>query len=95
MEKVSEIEPHNIINFLKDSNVVVNKVLNVPNLYKKKDIRMTLDYKEDFEFFKEVIKHFNGEKFGLSEIVSYIEQNPSIKDINKHLEIAWKENQLN
>lgn len=95
MENVSKIEPHNIVNFLKNSDVVVNKILDVPDLYKKKDIRMTLDYEEDFNFFKKIIKHFNGEKFGLPEIISYIEQNPSVKDINKHLEIAWKENQLN
>ena len=28
-------------------------------MYQKKDIRMTLDYEEDFQFFQNVIEHFS------------------------------------
>ena len=90
----STIEPHNIVDFLKDSDITVNKISNVPNLYKNKGIRMTLDYIEDFNFFKNIIEHFDGKKFGLSEIINYINNNPSVKDINKHLEVEWKANQI-
>mgnify|MGYP003624275509 CR=1 FL=1 len=90
----SEVEPHNIVDFLQDTDVKITKITNIPDIYKKNDIRMTLDYVEDFEFFKNVIEYFNGKTFGLLEIISYINDNPSVKDINKHLEIQWKENQL-
>ena len=66
---------------------------NIPQLYKRKDIRMTLDYEDDFEFFKNVIEHFQGKTFGLLEIIQYINDNPEVKSINNHLEMAWKENQ--
>ena len=54
---------------------------------------MTLDYKEDFEFFKKVIEYLPNDKFGLSEIISYINDNPEIKNINNYLEEQWQVNQ--
>ena len=36
----------------------IQKIVNVPDKYKKRKMRLTLDYEEDFEFFKNVIEHF-------------------------------------
>ena len=92
-KNIEDIEPHNIVKYLQDSNIKPIKITNVPDIYKKNDIRMTLDYTEDFEFFKNVIEHFQGKTFGLLEIIQYINDNPEVKSINNHLEMAWKENQ--
>jgi spore coat polysaccharide biosynthesis protein SpsF len=73
----------------------VENLKNIPQLYKRKDIRMTLDYEDDFEFFKNVINYFNGEKFGLDDILSYIDTNPEVSKINFYLEQNWSENQSN
>ena len=99
LEKVCQIKDTDDTEFMwvyfTDTDLFeIENLENIPTEYKRKDIRMTLDYKEDFEFFKNIIEHYDKKKFGLLEIISYINDNPSVKDINKHLEIQWKENQL-
>ena len=71
---------------------VVN-LQNIPKKYKLKDIRMTLDYEDDFKFFKNIIEHFNNKIFGLDDILSYIDSNPEVSKINFYLEQNWSENQ--
>ena len=73
----------------------VEKLKNIPKEYKRKDIRMTLDYKDDFNFFKHIIEYFDGNKFGLRDILSYIDDNPEVSKINYYLEQNWSENQNN
>jgi len=86
------IEPHQIVSFLKSTNVNVKKLENVPELYKKKNIRMTLDYEEDFTFFKNVIENI-GISFTLKDVLNYINKNPDVITINQHKDIEWKANQ--
>ena len=38
--------------------IKIEKIKNVPTKYEKKKMRLTLDYEEDFIFFKNVIEHF-------------------------------------
>ena len=61
---------------------VIKQLNGVPKKYFREDIRMTLDYEEDFQFFSTIINHFNQNKFGLDEIIYYIEQNPKVAKIN-------------
>ena len=86
------VEPYSLIKFLKGTNINVSRLLKVPDLYKKKDIRMTLDYPEDLTFFTTVIEAL-GETFTLNEVLEFIEKNPHVKKINYFLETAWKQNQ--
>ena len=62
----------------------VEELKNVPSNYFRHDIRMTLDYPEDLDFFKTVIsKSKNKNKYlTLNEIINVIDNNPSIKNIN-------------
>ena len=73
----------------------IQKIVNVPDKYKKRKMRLTLDYEEDFEFFKNVIEHFldNSKEMEFEDIVKYIEENPEVSKINWHREQDWKENQ--
>lgn len=71
----------------------IENLQNIPKKYKRKDIRMTLDYKDDFNFFKNVIEHFNKKTFGLDDILSYIDDNPEVSKLNFYLEQNWSENQ--
>lgn len=71
---------------------------NVPKVFKRDDIRMTLDYEDDFKFFKHIIEHFKNiskNKFSLGDIVEYLDQRPEIIKINQHLHNEWKQNQIN
>ena len=86
------IEPHEIIEYLKDTELKVSELVNVPDILKKKNIRMTLDYQEDFDFFKTIIENINDD-FTLKDVLSYIDNNKSVIDINYFRENDWKVNQ--
>ena len=86
------IEPHDIADFLKTTNLKIKKLKNVPEIYKKKNIRMTLDYEEDFKFFSEIINKIKLD-FNIKDVLYYIDRNPNVIDINYHREQDWKDNQ--
>ena len=71
----------------------VKKINNVPEKYIKQKVRMTLDYKEDFEFFKTVIEGVLPNELTLDNINNFLYNNPSIANINYFLDEEWKSNQ--
>lgn len=74
----------------------IQELENVPNSYYRDDIRMTLDYKEDLDFFNKVIEESskNGiDNPNLNEIINIIDKNPDIKKINLFRQDQWKSNQ--
>lgn len=73
----------------------VKELEGVHENYYRDDIRMTLDYEEDFQFFKKIINYFETDSFSLQEIISYIDQTPKIKKINFHRHEEWAQNQIN
>ena len=86
------VEPHEVTGYLMDTKLKVSHLVNVPDILKKKNIRMTLDYPEDFDFFKTVIENIN-DNFTLNDVMSYIDNNKSVIDINYFRENDWKVNQ--
>lgn len=59
--------------------------------------RFTIDYPEDYEFIKKVYDelYHKNPKFGLSEILSLLEEKPEIKKINeKYNGVNWYRNHL-
>ena len=98
LEKVCEIkdsdntEMHWV--YFEDTGLFnVHNLQNVPEQYKRNDIRMTLDYEDDLKFFTNVIEHFGEQTFGLLAIIYYINENPEVAKINIHLEEQWAKNQ--
>jgi len=77
--------------------ITTEKILDVPLKYQKKQVRLTLDYIEDLEFFTAVISRFKKVRADLSfeNIMLYLEKNPSVVNINWHREQNWKDNQIN
>jgi len=73
---------------------VTSYMINNPQLFKLgsikntqdfSDIRLTVDYKEDFELATKIINHFQpNEIFNMEKIVKYIRENPSLKKINSN-----------
>lgn len=86
------VEPHDMVDFLKDKSLKVKKLTDVPEIYKKKNIRMTLDYEDDFKFFSKIINEIKLD-FNIKDVLYYIDKNPEVKNINYYLEEKWKENQ--
>ena len=60
------------------------------------DLRMTLDYEEDFQFFDRVFEHFyrNQPNFKMSDILEWVNANPTVMDINKHKTVKYSRQDL-
>lgn len=58
------------------------------------DIRLTLDYKEDFDVIKSVIDGLHAENISsLEEIIDFLDRNPDIFKMNQHCQKLFLENQ--
>ena len=60
---------------------------------RRPEIRMTLDYPEDYEFFKAVFDELYspGKIFTLKEILALLRRKPHIMEMNKHLQQKYTE----
>ncbi len=47
-------------------------------------IRMTLDYREDFNFFSAIFKHFK-EDFSLEDVLRWLDKNKDMVELNAHM----------
>ena len=74
----------------------VEELRGVDEVYRRPEIRATLDYQEDFDFFRTVIEHFlaTGKKeYDLRDIIAYLDRNPSVIQINQNLQEKFLANQ--
>jgi len=69
------------------------KIKDIPEKYLKKNVRMTLDYKEDYDFFEKVIDGISPHELSFDNILSFLYNNPDTININYFLEESWKINQ--
>jgi spore coat polysaccharide biosynthesis protein SpsF (cytidylyltransferase family) len=84
--------------YFKDTGLFKTGILaSPPKEFIRDDIRMTLDYEDDFIFFKHVIDHFyqiGKMVFSLRDILKYLEDNSNVIMINNYLHEEWKKNQV-
>ena len=73
----------------------VEALKNIPVAFRRPDIRMTLDYKEDFDFFKTIIEAFlkDNKKLSLGNILCYLDEHPDIIEINQFRQKDYLANQ--
>mgnify|MGYP003143661705 FL=1 len=71
------------------------KINNIPLKFTKKDVRLTLDYQEDFDFFETVFKKLQSQNKDItySNAMALLEEQPELKKINWCKEASWVENQ--
>jgi spore coat polysaccharide biosynthesis protein SpsF len=67
------------------------KYMTLSNISIPKNLRLTLDYAEDFEFAKIIFQKF-GNSFTFFELVKLINQNPELLKITYPLIEKWKKN---
>ena len=67
----------------------------VGKVYRRPEIRMTLDYPDDFKFFKTIIVNLGKtkENFNLKDIIEYLDKHPEVIKINQYLQKRFKQNQ--
>jgi spore coat polysaccharide biosynthesis protein SpsF len=70
--------------FTKDNRFHI-EIIKAEGAVNQPDVRMTLDYPEDFQFFKEVITRLYkpGRIFYTREILSLLQEHPEIANLNK------------
>ena len=96
MDKVCEIK--NEINtevwgrYFTDTGLFKIIDFEIPDTLIRNDFRLTLDYPEDFEFFKAVYNHFGDYTYRtpMNEIIQFLDNNPKIVNINKDLKKSYK-----
>jgi len=68
------------------------KVVSIHSEVNLSSERWTLDYEEDYEFIKKVFEalYKEGECFDMHQIIEYLNKNPEVRKINKHLEHKYK-----
>lgn len=66
--------------------------LHIEGKHKYPDLRMTLDYPQDYKFFKKIFNYFGDDitTTSLDEILEYLDSNPQIVEINKNCEELYK-----
>lgn len=82
---ISSRDRENVVTFLwdhPDKYRVFN--LEPPEELRRPDIRLTVDYKEDFEFIDEIIKGLGSDTFRTRDVINFLEQNNHLLDINKN-----------
>ena len=72
------------------------KLRDVPQVFHRPEIRMTLDYQDDMDFFLACAKPFFEQgrtDFTLREVMAYLDQHPEIIKINQHRQAEFLANQ--
>ncbi len=89
LKKVCEIKNTNdtemMWTYFKDTGLFkTGELEGVDSVYFSNDIRCTLDYPEDYDFFLTVFKHFDCKEndVGLDEIARFLRENPDVAKIN-------------
>lgn len=68
------------------------KYLEVSDIFNNPNIRMTLDYDEDFEFFKTIFEklYHKNKNFSSLDIMNLLNKEPNICEINKEAQIKYE-----
>lgn len=89
--KIKNIDSEMIEPFVKKAKLN-RKIINLEKIYRKKGIRITLDYKEDLKLFKLILNRFQPSTDS-KKIIKYLFKNKDISGINYFRELNWKQNQ--
>ena len=80
-----------ITKFIKKANLIIN-LITLEDFERNENVRFTLDYKEDLEFFKKLYQNIDILATG-KEILDYLENNKNLVKINFHRQKEFLENQ--
>lgn len=84
--------------YFEDTNMFKLGILNIKDeIYLNPEVRLTLDYQEDFDFFEDIFKQFNNTEndVPLKDVMKYLDKNPQVIQINAGRAKEWRQNQIN
>ena len=80
--------------YFKDTNLFKVAQLPIDSSIRRPEYRLTLDYPEDLEFFRQVIDHFGGRSdASMLEIVQFLDAHPEVVAVNAFRQEQFLENQ--
>ncbi len=82
--------------FFNNIDFKIESLMNIPSVFKRPDIRATLDYPEDYTFFKTIIELANSLNVNINslrDIIKIIDSKPHLVLINQSRHNDWKNNQ--
>ena len=68
-------------------------IIKINKKYINKKIRLTFDYKEDLQLFKQIYSKFET-TIDSKDIIDFLIKNPMLTKINYFREASWKNNQI-
>jgi spore coat polysaccharide biosynthesis protein SpsF len=96
LNKVCDIknthETEMMVPYFTETGLFKVEPLIVPEVLKRPEIRMTLDYEDDLRFFRTVYKHFGADS-KLEDIICYLDAHPEVTEINAYLQEKYLANQ--
>jgi spore coat polysaccharide biosynthesis protein SpsF len=96
LNKVCEIkntsDTEMIVPYFTETGLFKVEELQVPEVFKRPEIRMTLDYEDDLKFFQTIFDHFD-KPFLLRDVIKFLDKNPDVIEINQYLQERYLENQ--
>lgn len=77
--------------YFTDTGLFKVEYLEVEEELRHPETRLTLDYPEDYEFFKEIFDrlYLPGKAFSLRDIISLLRSNPQLMDINRNVQEVY------
>lgn len=96
LEKVLKIKDENDTEvwggYFTSANHFNVKYLEAKDIFNNPTIRMTLDYDEDFEFFKTIFAklYLDNKNFSSLDVMNLLKDNPNICEINKEAQIKYE-----
>lgn len=81
--------------YFTDTGLFRTETLNgIPEILQRPEIRMTLDYEDDFRFFEIIFEHFRDSPgFTLRDTIEFLNDSPQVIKVNQHLQEAFLNNQ--
>jgi spore coat polysaccharide biosynthesis protein SpsF len=99
LEKVCQIKKENDTEvwggYFTQTGLFQVETLEVPDpLLRRPEVRMTLDYEEDYRFFQEVFDalYVPGRVFSLKEVMDFLNRRPEVIEINRGVQKLYEEN---
>jgi spore coat polysaccharide biosynthesis protein SpsF len=67
--------------------------LEIPEVFNRPEIRLTLDYPEDLEYFKKIFTGFGKLRFSLRDAIAWLDNHPEVYKINEGCQERYLANQ--
>lgn len=80
--------------FKRTPGIKYDNLKNIEDIYKRNNLRLTIDYPEDLEFFRKLFSSMKqNHSLSLKEAIIYLDKNPKLPEINFYRQEQFALNQ--